>query len=763
MTSSTHRTNFFSSLPGTEALLGNRITLREREGESLPGISQAFLASLVQFQPLAELNLLDREGRPVVWELTDKSLSPVEAVRNFRTPGWKLAQNTMIEGDQALLKISLTRDTGSGEEPVRAEWTGAGLFSPQGVPYHWDGEKNIRWKWLNARELEGVWQEERFLISFSEDLEDRGLKVLQDGDIDREHYFTSFNLKKRYTYRVRRENCRGGDPGKERSARNAGYSGIWRPRFDNRGEAVMTIRFRLVSSSRQEQAPEDYPGMKDRIRQDWEAFVKTVPSFECADPDLQRIYYTSWYILKAGRIRFPRERFAFPFTSVNKFHYYNQFFWDSAFQALAWLWSNDPEPAESEMKNFVLNQWRNGMIPYELFMYSVNGREWMDGDALTSNTTQPPVIGITVKEVFRKFAHTEYPAFFYEAFLKYDHWLTLYRDLGKRGLSCYVNIWETGWDNSPRLDASARNRVLDPYVEGVDFNVYIYLLRRTILDMARWLNRPEPAGIREKMEQTRASMNSLMFCPDDGFYYDLEAGSNRQIRVKTAAGLLPLLTDIPSPEQRERLVHQYLMNPEEFFTGTPVPSVSRSESSYDPRDFWRGANWPQITWSILYGIGDTHPREAGAILDRFLSTTAGNTNCYEYYHSETGEGAGLPFQGWGALYTDMVIRFMAGVVPEDEGFRVRPLPCRYGHWHLENIRIAGLCLAVTRNEDLWSLDFEGYGRVEWTGMPVLRVVFSAEELVLEFNEGEIGRPRLIPQGARVEPGRIFLRKSREPA
>ena len=108
----------------------------------------------------------------------------------------------------------------------------------------------------------------------------------------------------------------------------------------------------------------------------------------------------------------------------------------------------------------------------------------------SSGTTQPPVIGITISEIFKKFRNRDYPAFFYESLLKYENWLNLYRDLGNRGLSAYINIWETGWDNSPRLDGAARNRVLDPYIEGVDFNIFIYLLRKTILDMARWLEKP---------------------------------------------------------------------------------------------------------------------------------------------------------------------------------------------------------------------------------------------------------------------------------
>lgn len=384
------------------------------------------------------------------------------------------------------------------------------------------------------------------------------------------------------------------------------------------------------------------------------------------------------------------------------------------------------------MKNFVAHQWRNGMIPYELFMYPINGREWMDGDALTSGTTQPPVIGITLREIFARFGNKEYIAYFYDSLLEYEKWLSLYRDFGKRGLSCYVNIWESGWDNSPRFDTAARNRVLDPYIEGVDFNVYIYILRDTILQIAELLNKAEPEGVRERKALTKYSMNEFMYKPEDNFYYDLEAGSEKKIMVKTAAGLLPLLTDIPNDEQRDKIVSRYLLSEKEFLSTAPVPSVSRDEESYVSYDFWRGANWPQITWSILYGISESHPEEAAELLDRFLHTTSGNENCYEYYDSETGKGAGLPFQGWGALYIDFILRFVAGIHPTEKGFHFHPISKRYRNFTIDNLNIRGRNIKLQRKEDKWTLNISGQPAFEFPEGTVCDVDLSSDIAHISF-------------------------------
>ncbi|MCE5255243.1 MAG: glycogen debranching protein, partial [Spirochaetaceae bacterium] len=480
----------------------------------------------------------------------------------------------------------------------------------------------------------------------------------------------------------------------------------------------------------------------------WDDFLEAIPEFRSPDHALERMYYTSWFVLKSNRVCFDDPRFPYSFTSVNKYHYYNQFFWDSAYQAIAWLWYNKPEPAQDEMRNFVTNQWRNGMLPYELFLYPVNSREWMDGDGNSAGMTQPPVIGIALAEIYKKYGNREYLEFFYDSLLQYEEWLSLYRDFGKRGLSCYLNIWETGWDNSPRLDASARNRVLDPAIESADFNAYIYYMRRTIVQTAAILGREVPSRIAERMAATKQSMNALMYDPLDGFYHDLIAGTDKRIPVKTAAGLIPLITDIPDGDKRERIVRDYVESDKEFMSGCPVPSVSRSEKSYNPIDFWRGANWPQITWTVIFGLADSEPGAAGEILRKFLATTKDNVTCYEYYNAETGEGVGMPSQGWGALYTDMIMRFVAGINPEDAGMRFNPLPAGVSDFSVKNVHLKDLRLNIRQKDGSWTFDFPGYGGFILQGAHPFRAVPDADRSALEVDfEPGCGRESVRIQSA----------------
>jgi len=514
-----------------DAQFGNLILIRDKpDRRDVPGAQECFLSSVIQFQPLARLGIRGPDGVVPLMPISAFS-DPVTAHKVFEGGGIRLSQELVVSGDEASLSLRVER-IGGGSGPSRSAATstppnaapgeaaeenvagpaftltvdGACLFSPQGVPYHWRDESllSVRRAGGGQSGLDGEWNYGGlpFSLRSSVRFDSLAIRKVADDEILRTHYFTSFNLKKRYTYWVeaarepggrrvdsRLAACGAGGTGASAgaaaggpaesgalpvTARNVGYEATI-DLGDLREARGIVLAFGIGRVAEKAEASAGHHAALIRsVEADWDDFLEGVPGFHADDKGLEHMYCTSWFILKANRVHFDDARFPNPFTSVNKHHYYNQFFWDSAYQSIAWLWYNRAEPAQDELRNFVTNQWRNGMIPYELFMYPVNGREWMDGDGTSTGMTQPPVIGIALSEIYRKYGSAEYLRFFYEPLLRYEEWLTLYRDLGKRGLSCYLNIWETGWDNSPRLDASARNRVLDPAIESADFNAYIY-------------------------------------------------------------------------------------------------------------------------------------------------------------------------------------------------------------------------------------------------------------------------------------------------
>jgi glycogen debranching enzyme len=62
-----------------------------------------------------------------------------------------------------------------------------------------------------------------------------------------------------------------------------------------------------------------------------------------------------------------------------------------------------------------------------------------------------------------------------------------------------------------------------------------------------------------------------------------------------------LFGGLATPERAERMVREHLLNPKEFWTAMPVPTVSVSDRSYGP-DMWRGPVWHCYNHLVLDGL-----------------------------------------------------------------------------------------------------------------------------------------------------------------
>jgi len=72
--------------------------------------------------------------------------------------------------------------------------------------------------------------------------------------------------------------------------------------------------------------------------------------------------------------------------------------------------------------------------------------------------------------------------------------------------------------------------------------------------------------------------------------------------VKTWAIFAPLFAKVPTQEEAEFVVKNYLLNKDEFKTKYMLPTVSKSEPSYDPEHYWRGPVWIAINWILYQGL-----------------------------------------------------------------------------------------------------------------------------------------------------------------
>ena len=150
----------------------------------------------------------------------------------------------------------------------------------------------------------------------------------------------------------------------------------------------------------------------------------------------------------------------------------------------------------------------------------------------------------------------------------------------------------TGMTNLPRGDA----------YYAMDFNSMMAVHMLYMSALADILNDKEISfQYKRQYFSLKTRINSLMYNPADGFYYDINR-AEKQVPIKTIAGYWPLLAEIPNGEKAERIIEK-LSDPNFFGTSHPYPSLAVCEKEFDEtgRGF-RGSVYPYLTFMVIKGL-----------------------------------------------------------------------------------------------------------------------------------------------------------------
>ncbi|GAB1481975.1 trehalase family glycosidase [Treponema sp.] len=155
-----------------------------------------------------------------------------------------------------------------------------------------------------------------------------------------------------------------------------------------------------------------------------------------------------------------------------------------------------------------------------------------------------------------------------------------------------VPLIVTGMDNAPRENAK--------YL--IDFNTVMAINALYMSAMGDILNDKEISFQYKRLYfSLKTRINSLMWDPETGFYYDLDADEKR-IMVKTIAGYWPLLAEIPNDDKAERIIDK-LSDPAEFGADHPFPTVAVSDPHFDPMgNGYHGSVYPHLTFMVIKGL-----------------------------------------------------------------------------------------------------------------------------------------------------------------
>jgi len=371
-----------------------------------------------------------------------------------------------------------------------------------------------------------------------------------------------------------------------------------------------------------------------------------------------------------------------------------QWLWDSGWHMIVWSY-RQPENAIADLRTLLQFQQPDGFIPEIIFWKQnrflrklVNFITGYSHEEFT-DLTQMPMLAYSVRAIWQATHDKKLLQEFVPKIVKYLEWWQ-HRDHDNDGLVSIIHPWESGIDASPTYDPVFHLSNPRPLNLHLNFWKLLWKYRRvgwnqqTILQK-EWFN-VEDVGVcsvyadgwgvlavladefdselasRCHAQHKRYQEAIIRKCWDEerGQFvsYFHQNGAEIASRAETIQSLLPLLLDDLPAHIQQKLV-QKIKDPEKFCLLYPVPSVAKSENTFNPNEsglLWRGPMWPCTTWLVMEGLlKHGFQAEAAAILDRWSELYLQN-GIWEYYNPLTGKGLGQRL-GMSTIIVDMLQRF----------------------------------------------------------------------------------------------------------
>lgn len=303
----------------------------------------------------------------------------------------------------------------------------------------------------------------------------------------------------------------------------------------------------------------------------------------------------------------------------------NMWLWDSVFHAIGHRHINS-ELAENLILALFDVQKENGFIPHMAKPFEI------------SSVTQPPVIAWGSYLVYEKSKNKD----FLKNVLERNKAFLLWCRNNRRKTDKELYSWhtkpelnnrcdESGMDNSPRFDTSSD-------LFAIDFSCYMANETRFMKKIAEELGDSENADYFSAWhEKIKSDINDMLWCEEDGFYYDYDINGECFSKVQSVASFLPVFASCCDDLQCKKLI-QHLENPEEFGTDFPIPSISKKDKSFGT-DMWRGPVWINYNYMISNGLSDYgYNYQANRIKERTVEVINEWYNrtgtVFEFYDSE---------------------------------------------------------------------------------------------------------------------------------
>lgn len=327
----------------------------------------------------------------------------------------------------------------------------------------------------------------------------------------------------------------------------------------------------------------------------------------------------------------------------------------------------------------------------------------------TSGICQPPVHSLALAAIVEtgrrnggsdRRAAEEFLAATLDRWVAWHDWLATVRDPDGSGLVEIHHSWESGMDNSPRWDLpyagvvpgemqpfvrrdivhvadarerptdeeyrryiwlvdqmaaasyddSAMARTLDFRVADVFSSALLALACDVLAQLAETVARAETAThLRSVADRFRRGVAAAV-SPETGLAQDRDLRTGTLLPSATIAGFAPLICGgDPATVEAQRAL---FLGPD--WCGHPgllhavPPSTSPSDPAFRPSSYWRGPQWPVVTWLFARAAIERGDAELAAMLRAGSLRQLADASFAEYYQPFTGAALGSRHQSWTA-------------------------------------------------------------------------------------------------------------------
>lgn len=258
---------------------------------------------------------------------------------------------------------------------------------------------------------------------------------------------------------------------------------------------------------------------------------------------------------------------------------------------------------------------------------------------------------------------------YYNKLKKYlSYWLD--REENFAGLAFWDSAPHTGMDNQRERAGNWHER--DKFCCGVDLNSYLVRECKAASLIAGIIGDKEYSEyIIKRADTLKASMLKYMWNENDGFFYDVDRFTGRQIKVRYIGAFAVMWAEIADKAAAKSMVKKYLLNPDEFKRGFIYPALSASEPGYTegyiPGDLgcnWRANTWIPTNYYVFESLRKYGYNKEAKELAEVTYSEVKRIGDREYYATESKSGCGLdPFWGWSLLSYFMPYEYETGFDP----------------------------------------------------------------------------------------------------